>query len=157
MKDRLDSHDLATIYDTFVTVDRYEHRLYVHKRTTPTATNFRRIKRFIVAVGAEKYETPVGPHFVFAKTDHPDWLVPNSQWAIDAGLTVGEVIRFDDPRNPIKEAFLRITDDGVGIHGTDNMSSLGKNASHGCIRVSPAAAKWLYAHIPVGTPVFITR
>ncbi len=40
-----------------------------------------------------------------------------------------------------------------GIHGTNQPASIGRNASHGCIRLSVRDAERLYAMIPNGTPV----
>lgn len=49
---------------------------------------------------------------------------------------------------------MRLTDDGVSIHGTQ----VAKNyASHGCIGTPDAFAEKLFALAPVGTPVIITR
>ena len=42
-----------------------------------------------------------------------------------------------------------------GIHGTNKPSSIGQNASHGCIRLSVGDAEKLYAMIPNGTKVVI--
>ena len=42
-----------------------------------------------------------------------------------------------------------------GIHGTNKPSSIGQNASHGCIRLSVRDAERLYAMIPNGTPVVL--
>jgi lipoprotein-anchoring transpeptidase ErfK/SrfK len=44
-----------------------------------------------------------------------------------------------------------------GIHGTPDRSSLGKAASHGCIRVSAQTAEKLRRYVPLGTPILITR
>ena len=44
----------------------------------------------------------------------------------------------------------------IGIHGTNNPSSLGTNASHGCIRISNAAITRLARVLPLGTPVRIS-
>ena len=44
---------------------------------------------------------------------------------------------------------------GVGIHGTDEPSSIGWNASHGCIRMQVADSEWLFGHVQIGTTVFI--
>jgi lipoprotein-anchoring transpeptidase ErfK/SrfK len=43
----------------------------------------------------------------------------------------------------------------VGIHGTSMPHLLGQNVSHGCIRVSNAAARVLQRYAPVGTGVRI--
>lgn len=45
--------------------------------------------------------------------------------------------------------------DGYGIHGTDEPSSIGRGASHGCVRVRNEDAELLYRLVPIGTPVFI--
>ena len=42
-----------------------------------------------------------------------------------------------------------------GIHGTNKPSSIGQNASHGCIRMQVRDAEKLYAMIPMGTKVVI--
>ncbi len=43
----------------------------------------------------------------------------------------------------------------IGIHGTDVASSIGRSASHGCIRISNAAITRLATELPLGTPVRI--
>ncbi len=47
------------------------------------------------------------------------------------------------------------SDGQIGMHGTNEPASLGKEASHGCIRVSAAMDK-LLAQIPLGTPITIS-
>jgi len=88
-----------------------------------------------------------------AKARNPDWTMPNSSWVPEA--LRGTTIPGGAPENPIKGAFLKLTDDGVGIHGTDNLLSLGSRASHGCVRIRPRAAVKLYETVAAGTPVYI--
>jgi lipoprotein-anchoring transpeptidase ErfK/SrfK len=45
--------------------------------------------------------------------------------------------------------------DGYYFHGTDDESSIGTNASHGCIRMRKADILWMYKNVPVGTQVYI--
>jgi lipoprotein-anchoring transpeptidase ErfK/SrfK len=45
--------------------------------------------------------------------------------------------------------------DGAGIHGTDELSSLGTAASHGCIRIAIPDVIELYNQTSLGTPVYI--
>ena len=45
--------------------------------------------------------------------------------------------------------------DGYGIHGTDVPSSIGRAASHGCIRVRNEDIETLFRIVGVGTPVYI--
>ena len=42
-----------------------------------------------------------------------------------------------------------------GLHGTNKPNSIGKNASHGCIRMSVSDAETLYAMVPADTRVVI--
>jgi hypothetical protein len=44
---------------------------------------------------------------------------------------------------------------GYGIHGTDNPSSIGTAASHGCVRMYNEDVNELYDIVPLGTPVQI--
>jgi lipoprotein-anchoring transpeptidase ErfK/SrfK len=45
--------------------------------------------------------------------------------------------------------------DGYYFHGTENESSVGAAASHGCLRMHRDDILWMYNHVPVGTPVYI--
>ena len=45
--------------------------------------------------------------------------------------------------------------DGAGIHGTDDVGSLGSAASHGCVRMSVPDVIELYDKVDVGTPTYI--
>ncbi|MBW3654916.1 MAG: L,D-transpeptidase [Gemmatimonadetes bacterium] len=45
--------------------------------------------------------------------------------------------------------------DGYYFHGTDDESSIGTNASHGCIRMRKDDILWMYKNVPVGTQVYI--
>ena len=48
---------------------------------------------------------------------------------------------------------------GYAIHGTDHLKSLGRPASHGCVRLAPGNAKVLYnlvrAHGPKNTQIIV--
>lgn len=44
----------------------------------------------------------------------------------------------------------------IGLHGTNQPELLGKNVSHGCVRVSNATITKLAGLLPLGTPVEIT-
>jgi lipoprotein-anchoring transpeptidase ErfK/SrfK len=44
---------------------------------------------------------------------------------------------------------------GAGIHGTEELGSLGTAASHGCIRMAIPDVEELYDKSPLQTPVFI--
>jgi lipoprotein-anchoring transpeptidase ErfK/SrfK len=46
-------------------------------------------------------------------------------------------------------------DGQIGIHGTNRPSALGRDVSHGCIRVRNATMRRLARSVPLGTPVLI--
>ena len=77
--------------------------------------------------------------------------MPDSDWAGDlAGTTVPGGV----PENPLKARWMGIYD-GAGIHGTDDVGSLGTAASHGCVRMAVPDVIELYDQVDVGTPIYI--
>jgi lipoprotein-anchoring transpeptidase ErfK/SrfK len=135
---------LADKYPWYIVVNRPRFQLTVYDRLRPKRT-------YKVAVGQVGLETPAGIYHVQNKAVNPAWHVPNSAWA---GDMAGKVVAGDDPTNPIKARWLGIFD-GAGIHGTDELSSLGSAASHGCIRMAIPDVIQVYDEVPVGAPVYI--
>ena len=136
--------NLAEKYPWYVVVDRPKFQLTVYER-------LRKKKTYRVAVGQVGLETPAGLYHVQNKAINPDWHVPDSAWA---GDLAGTVIKGTDPENPIKARWLGIFD-GAGIHGTDELSSLGSAASHGCSRMAIPDVIEVYNEVPVGAPIYI--
>ena len=135
---------LADKYPWYIVVNRPAFKLTVYDHLRPKKT-------YPVAVGQVGLETPAGLYHVQNKAINPDWHVPNSAWA---GDLAGKVIKGTDPENPIKARWLGIFD-GAGIHGTDELYSLGHAASHGCIRMAIPDVIQVYDEVPVGAPVYI--
>lgn len=44
---------------------------------------------------------------------------------------------------------------GYLLHGTPYENTIGDAATHGCVRLFDEDIEWLYANVPVGTPVYI--
>jgi hypothetical protein len=44
---------------------------------------------------------------------------------------------------------------GYLLHGTPYVESIGRAATHGCIRLHDEDIEWLYDNVPIGTPVYI--
>jgi lipoprotein-anchoring transpeptidase ErfK/SrfK len=97
------------------------------------------------------HRTPRGRFRIANKAKNPVWSAPDSAWA---GAYRNEVVAGGAPDNPLKARWLGIVD-GVGIHGTDARWSLGRAASHGCIRMSVPAVKRVFRLVPVGATVLI--
>lgn len=43
----------------------------------------------------------------------------------------------------------------IGLHGTLDTASVGRAATHGCMRLHDADIEWLFHNVALGTPVFI--
>src|SRR5581483_9447718 len=56
---------------------------------------------------------------------------------------------------PLGTRWMGLSAPGVGIHGTDDPSSIGYSVSHGCIRMQVPDAEWLFEHVKIGTTVVI--
>jgi lipoprotein-anchoring transpeptidase ErfK/SrfK len=136
--------DLASQNPVYLTVDRSNFQLRLWE-------NLKLVKTYTVAVGAVGFDTPAGVYHIQNKAVNPAWSVPNSDWA---GDLAGETIPGGSPDNPLKARWMGIFD-GAGIHGTDDVASLGSAASHGCVRMSVPDVIDLYDHVPVGTPIYI--
>ena len=136
--------ELPRRYRYLIVVDRDRFKLAFYRR-------LRFEKSYRIAVGQVGLETPAGLYKIRAKAVNPPWQVPNKPWA---GDLAGQTIPPGSPDNPIKARWLEFHD-GAGIHGTDEVSSLGRRASHGCIRMRIREVIELYRRVPVRTPVYI--
>jgi lipoprotein-anchoring transpeptidase ErfK/SrfK len=134
-------------------VKRAVFELEVWKKRLLPPREYRLVTSVRIGIGAKGFDTPAGVYWVLARAKNPDWLMPNSDWV--APEDRGRTIKGGDPANPIKAAFLKLTEDGVGIHGTGDLDSLGTKASHGCIRLHPSVALDLHRRVRKGTPVVV--
>ena len=107
------------------------------------------VRRFRVATGQAIYPTPLGRFQIVVMWKNPWWYPPNDAWA------AGEKPTPPGPGNPLGTRWMGLSSPGVGIHGTPESGSIGYSESHGCIRMLIPEAEWLFAHVKVGTPVFI--
>jgi lipoprotein-anchoring transpeptidase ErfK/SrfK len=134
--------ELAAEYPTYLTVDRSGFQLRLWQGLELAQT-------YPIAVGAVGWETPAGVYNIENMAVDPAWSVP--EWG---GSLAGQVIPGGAPNNPLKERWMGIYD-GAGIHGTDDIGSLGTAASHGCIRMAIPDVIKLYDQVDVGTPIYI--
>jgi L,D-transpeptidase YbiS len=99
------------------------------------------------------FDTPRGEFFVQSKLNNPAWVKPD--WAfIEEGLAVPK-----DPADRVEQGVLGEHALGFGkgyfIHGTLYTRLLGKNVTHGCIRLNDSDLKSVYQFARVGTPIII--
>ncbi len=115
-----------------------QHRLIVRK-------NGRVVARYRAGVGRTVLPTPQGRYYIVELLKQPD---PNGIYGPYAfGTSAFSHVLYSFGGGPGQ----------IGIHGTDDPSSIGRSVSHGCIRVSNAAITRLAHMLPLGTPIEIGR
>ena len=134
---------LAAPEDLFeIVVDRSD-------RTLDVSYAGRHLVRWACCTG-EGNNSPIGDWRVRNKAVWPPW---RAYW--------GEYIPGGSPRNPLGARWLGTTARGyetgrsIGIHGTNQPSSIGRRISGGCIRLTNAHAIEMYETIPIGSRVVI--
>lgn len=86
------------------------------------------IKTYDVAVGSGRFPTPLGPREMDQIVWNPWWLPPKSDWAKNDKPTP------PGPRNPLGPVKMRLGS-AILVHGTNKPQSVGRAASHGCMRM----------------------
>src|SRR5512143_256211 len=79
------------------------------------------LKTWSTAVGAPRTPSPSGSFTVVVRIPDPTWYYK------------GKVVA-PGKANPLGTRWVGLSAKGYGIHGTNAPSSIGRNASHGCIR-----------------------
>jgi L,D-transpeptidase YbiS len=99
------------------------------------------------------FDTPRGQFRIQSKLTNPVWMKPD--WAF---IEAGEAI----PKNSAARAEPGMLGDyalGIGqgyfIHGTLYTRMLGRNVSHGCVRLGDKDLEHLYRNLPIGARVII--
>lgn len=99
------------------------------------------------------FDTPRGFFTIQSKLLNPVWVKPD--WAfVEAGVPV--------PRNPAERLEPGVLGEyalgfgqGYFIHGTLYARLLGKNVTHGCIRLNDEDLRTVYKAAKIGTPIMI--
>jgi L,D-transpeptidase ErfK/SrfK len=110
-----------------------------------------------VAVGQPDWPTPLGTYVISGKEVDPTWDVPKSiqEEMEHTGQTVNERVP-PGPDNPLGDRWIRISNLSLGIHGTNQPTSIYRFTTHGCVRLHPDDARSLFNLARVGMPVWIT-
>lgn len=109
-----------------------------------------KVKTYPIAVGRPGWETPTGNFRVRQKVKNPIWVHPFT----------GEQVPGKDPENPLGGYWLGFWTDGrnsIGFHGTPTPLSVGKAASHGCVRMYVKDAAELFEKVNIGTVVKVVK
>jgi len=107
------------------------------------------VKEYRVGLGRDD-KTPEGEFVVETKLEKPEWTSPE-----------GRIYPYGDAKNPLGTRWLGFRNSprasGYGVHGTDDPSSIGGNASNGCIRMMNADVEELFSWVPRSATVVIRR
>lgn len=109
------------------------------------------LKSYAIAVGRPGWETPVGSYEVKQMIKNPTWIHP---------LQKGVVIPGGDPENPLGRYWIGFWTDGknwIGFHGTPTPRSVGRAASHGCVRMYNKDVEELFKQVTLGTVVTVVK
>lgn len=140
-----------------ITVDTARNTVYlfrngelVHKAPAATGRNTR------LKSGSREwlFRTPRGRMRVQGKIVNPVWYKPD--WAfVEEGKKIPPA---NSPKRYVKGKLGKFALDlgeGILVHGTDDPKSIGKKASHGCIRLSDRTMEQVFKAASVGTLVYV--
>ena len=99
-------------------------------------------KIYSVAVGKPATPSPEGTFTIERRVANP--VYHHNGRTVEPG-----------PGNPVGTRWMGLSTKGYGIHGTNEPNSIGKAASHGCIRMAKADLEEFYALVAVGDRVQI--
>jgi lipoprotein-anchoring transpeptidase ErfK/SrfK len=97
-------------------------------------------KVYTVAVGKPTTPSPSGTFTIARRVKNPTYS--------HNGKTV-----LPGPGNPVGTRWMGLSVKGYGIHGTNEPKSIGKAASHGCIRMAQKDLEEMYELVSVGETV----
>ncbi len=100
------------------------------------------VKVYRTSVGAPKSPSPTGTFQIINRISNPTYYSP------------GKVIP-PGPTNPLGTRWLGLSLHGYGIHGTNQPKSIGRAASHGCIRLHNKDVEELFQFVRPGDQVEI--
>lgn len=121
-------------FDAVVRLDRHELTLMLKNRYAG---------RFPIGVGRDQPKLD-GSYQVLDKTSNPTYYGPDN-------VTIGP----NDPKNPLGSAWIGLTD-RIGIHGTNDPQTIGRDGNRGSISVSERSLQDLYGILSVGSRVTVT-
>lgn len=108
------------------------------------------VMTFPIAIGRKDWETQQGITKIVMKRAHPTWTPPESIREENPDLPDVIPAGID---NPLGEYAMTLGWTNYIIHGTNKPFSVGKRASHGCLRLYPEDIKKLFEAAKLGTKV----
>lgn len=139
--------DVPELRKREIHVNRREHVLTLQEGENILAS-------FPITPGSEETPTPPGQWKVVGITS-----LPNFRWdegVLNKGIRTEKFFMLaPGPNNPVGVAWIALSKPGIGIHGTNTPSTIGRAASHGCMRTANWDAVRLAHMVTQGVRVFI--
>jgi lipoprotein-anchoring transpeptidase ErfK/SrfK len=114
----------------------------------------RLLAAFPITPGSQRLPAPIGSWKIVKVT-----ILPNFRWdeaMLQHGRRSGNYHLIPPgPRNLVGIVWIGLNKNGIGIHGTDNPETIGRSASHGCIRLANWDAIRLAGEVTTGMMVEI--
>lgn len=132
-------------FGKFILVNLGSHTLSLYNREEIVSS-------YPIACGSEEWPTCSGQWKVVKAEKNPTWYNRGSEWAKEMPDSIPP-----GPGNPLGTRAITINGGGVLIHGTTDTWSIGRSASHGCIRMYMGDVEELFNHVTIGMPVYIIR
>ncbi len=135
-----------------ITVNLAELRLYYYP------AGGKQVATFPIGIGSEVTPTPLVNGTVTGKVKNPSWYVPDSimKEHKERGDSLPRIVP-PGPDNPLGQYKLTLSIPGYLIHGTNRPAGIGRQITHGCMRLYPEDIEQLYNLVPVGTPVHVVH
>lgn len=138
--------ETASVVDDFS--NEFHLEIQLSRRQVALYQGSTKIKSYPIAVGRAGWETPTGKYKVLQMKENPTWINPLTNTVIKGG----------DPKNPLGHYWIAFWTDGrnwIGFHGTPNPETVGRAASHGCIRMHNEDVEELFYQVTPGTIVTV--
>lgn len=135
----IQGRDVALNQDPFTVLVRLgAHQMTVYRDSSAVISS-------AIGVGRSVLPTPLGTYYIvdLMKQPSPDGVYGPYAFGLSAYSNVLQSFGGGPGE--------------IGLHGTDDPSSVGANVSHGCLRVANATILRLAKLLPVGTPVVIRQ
>jgi lipoprotein-anchoring transpeptidase ErfK/SrfK len=107
-----------------------------------------------VTIGSGKTESPIGDWKVRGVAKLPDYR--HDETLLKKGERSDKFhLLPPGPNNPVGVVWIALNNKGIGLHGTSDPDSIGRSASHGCVRLANWDVIRLAEKIKAGVPVAI--
>ncbi|MEM9541591.1 MAG: L,D-transpeptidase [Cyanobacteria bacterium P01_E01_bin.42] len=125
---------------THLRLDLSDRRVYVERGEEVIAS-------YPVAIGKAQTPTPTGTYEVFQMVVDPVWQSPWTGQVTPPGANSALGLRWI--------GFAQMSNGIIGFHGTPTVSSIGKAASNGCVRMYNKDVVAMFEQVEMGTTVIV--